>query len=71
MAYRVYDVKIRREDLVKAEKILLKHWNNGDIDAMRCDNNSGDEVTYWINPYVYEDLEEVVNEFKQAGIQVL
>lgn len=69
--YRVYNVTIRRNDLVKAEKILLKHWNDGNIDAMRCDNNSGDEVTYWINPYIYEDLENIMNEFKQVGIQVL
>ena len=69
--YRVYNVTIRKNDLVKAEKILLKHWNDGDIDAMRCDNNSEDEVTYWINPYIYEDLETIMDEFKQVGIQVL
>ena len=69
--YRVYSVTIRKEDLSKAELILLKHWNNGDIDAMRTDNRQVNEVTYWINPYIYEDLENIKNEFKLAGIQIL
>ena len=69
--YRVYDVKIRKEDRKRAEKILLKHWNDGDIDAMRADDREKESVTYWIEPYVYEDLETIISEFKEAGIQVL
>ena len=67
--YRVYSITIRREDLVKAEKILLKHCNDGDIDAMRCDDKQNGTVTYLINPYIYEDFETIKNEFKEAGIQ--
>lgn len=69
--YRVYSITIRREDLLKAEKIILKHWNDGDIDAVRCDDSHGESITYWINPYIYEDLETIKNEFKLSGIQIL
>lgn len=69
--YRAHDVKIRKADLNKAEPILLKHWNDGDIDAMRCDDRQSDEVTYWITPYIYEDFENIKNEFELAGIQIL
>ena len=69
--YRVYDVKIQKEDQVKADDILLKHWNAGDIDAISSDNRENGIVTYWINPYIYEDLETIKNEFKLAGIQIL
>lgn len=69
--YRVYSITIRKEDLDKAEEILLKHLNNGDIDAVRRDDSQKDEVTYQINPYIYEDLEIIKNEFALAGIQIL
>lgn len=68
--YRVYDVTIRKEDSEKAEKILVQHWNDGDIDDMHVRIQSK-TVTYWINPYIYEDFETIKNEFKLAGIQIL
>ena len=75
MAYQVYDVKIRREFTEKADEILFKHWNNGDINTVNFNieknHNGPDTVTYWIQPYIYEDFEAIKDEFKQAGIQVL
>lgn len=69
--YRIHDVKIQRADLDKADEILLKHWFNGDIDTMTTDRREKNTVTYWIRPYIYEDLENIKNEFKLVGIQIL
>lgn len=69
--YRIYDVKIHRGNRDMADKILSKHWYDGDIDTMTTDLREKDAVTYWIAPYVYEDLETIKNEFQLAGIQIL
>lgn len=71
--FQVYTIKIRKEDREKADAILLKYWNNGDIDTVTNEEQIGERltlVTYWIRPFVYEDLEAIRNEFKQAGIQM-
>ena len=71
--YQAYSVKILAEDRAKADNILMKHV--ADIDDIRITaqkNNDGiSEATYWIRPYIYEDFETIVNEFKEAGIRVL
>ena len=71
--YRVHSVKILAVDRAKADEILAKH--NSDIDYIRISaqkNKDGiSEATYWIGPYIYEDFEAIVNEFKEAGIHIV
>ena len=71
--YRVHSVKIQAEDRAKADTILAKHIH--DIDDIRISaqkNSDGNsEATYWIKPYIYEDLETIKNEFKEAGIRII
>ncbi len=75
--YRSYDIKIREVDRAKADAILMRHCVEGDIDDIKIDtirhvNQDGTcEITYWIGPYIYEDLEAIVKEFKEAGIQII
>lgn len=73
--YQRQYVSILAEDYEKADKILMKHWNSGDIDNIggtrQKRNNGGDIIAFWIAPYVYEDFETIVNEFKEAGIQIV
>jgi hypothetical protein len=51
----------------------MKHTS--EIDDFRIsaqkNSNGGYTTTYWIKPYIYEDLERITDEFKQNGIQVL
>lgn len=74
--YRAHSVTIRKEDEDKADKILCEHYQKGDLDDHTIDpiHNKDREgnvtSTYWIKPYIYEDFETIVNEFKEAGIQV-
>ena len=69
--YRTYIVKIYGEDRAKVDDILMRHTS--DIDSIRISAQKNDddhsEVTYWIRPYIYEDYETILNEFKEAGIQ--
>lgn len=71
--YQKYSVTIKAEDRTKADDILLKHWYAGDLDdvggTMHKNSDGGWAVTYWIRPYIYEDYEAILNEFKEAGIQ--
>lgn len=75
--YRVHDVKIRKSDRNKADAILWEHYDKGDLDdftvdvIVHKDRDGNDVITYRIKPYIYEDLETIINEFKQAGIEVL
>ena len=73
--YRKYCVRIQEKDRDKANSIIKMHWNRGDIDDVsrtRQENHDGGVIiTYWIRPYVYEDFESIVEEFKEAGIQVI
>ena len=68
--YRAHDVTIRAKYREVADAILVKH--NDDIDdiAITAQRNCYGEpmVTYWIAPYIYEDFENIVNEFREAGI---
>lgn len=68
--YRFHNVKIMREDVEKAEKILTVHDEIGDIHHINVEVRP-DAISYWIAPYIYEDLEKIVDEFKLAGIQIL
>ena len=77
--YRVHEIKIRREDYVLANPILLKHELLGDIDEMDWEEYNAKTmeginetyIVYRIRPFIYEDFETIIKEFKEAGIQVL
>lgn len=69
--YQNCDVKIRKVDVDKVRDILTNRENIGDIDHWcfsRWDENT---VLCSIAPIVSDDLETIVDEFKQNGIQVL
>lgn len=71
--YQAHDVCIRKEDREKADAILDSHYQTGDIDDTQevWETRDGVEtITYHIHPYIYEDFEAIIQEFKQAGIQV-
>ena len=68
--YRFHIVKIRREDVEKAEKILTEHDEIGDIHHINVEVRP-EAITFWIAPYIYEDFEKIIDEFKLAGIQIL
>lgn len=73
--YRSHVVAILKEDCKKAEEILQKHWMQGNIDLVTYTekkNSDGVVATVFrISPYIYEDFEAIVNEFKQEGIRVM
>lgn len=76
--YRVHNVTIRADDRDKADAILEKHYHIGNIDAtVIADGVTKDggelisTVCYWISPYIYDDFERIVNEFKQEGIRIM
>lgn len=72
MAYRVHSITVRKEDQFKADEIINEHWDLGELDDARYEvhwNSDGTStVTYWLNPYVYEDFEAIKKEFQEAGI---
>lgn len=74
--YRAYYINIRESDVSKVNDILIRHDAMGDLDDYTyCSVPYTDEagnrwVTYKIKPYIYEDLETIIGEFKQAGILV-
>lgn len=70
--YRLHDVTINGKYRDEANTIIKKHIDAGDIDKIYAarDYVKGN-ITYWITPYIYEDLETIMDEFKEAGIQIL
>jgi hypothetical protein len=73
--YQSHVVAIPKEDHKKADEILHKYWMRGDIDLVTYTekkNRDGVVATVFrISPYIYEDFEAIVNEFKQEGIRVM
>ena len=75
--FQVHDVKIRKDDREKADAILWKHYDKGDLDDVTVDviihqdRDGNDVITYRIAPYLYEDFETIVKEFKEAGIRMM
>ena len=69
--YRAYDVTVRKEDRDMAITILELH----DVDEIECSEEKQRDgsiaITYRIRPYLCEDIDDIVNEFKQNGIQIL
>lgn len=69
--YRKYDVKIRREDVEKTFRILIKLENDGDVDRwsfIRWDENT---VYCSIAPIISDDMDMIKEKFRKAGIQIL
>jgi hypothetical protein len=76
--YRVHNVTIRKEDRDKADAIIEKHYLAGDIDEVYTEKRAAHvdgelimTVSYWISPYICEDLQIIIDEFKQEGIQII
>ena len=73
--YRGYMITIEQKDLSKAMDIILKYDTNGDLDKISRHVSGGKpgnlKITFKLHPYIYEDFEKIVSEFKEAGIQVL
>ena len=63
--YRAHDITIRKEDQAKADAILEQH----DVDEITCEYGST-RITYWIRPYLCEDIDDIMKDFKDNGIQV-
>ena len=70
--YQVHNVTIQKEDQEKADAILYSHqYDYDDIHVGEDVDSEGNRtITYWIKPYIYEDFEDIVNEFKENGIRV-
>ena len=68
--YRVYSITVWKEDSNKADAIIKKYRENNYFDDMHVENRSH-TVVYWLNLHVSDDLEKIINKFKEAGIQVL
>jgi hypothetical protein len=78
MAYQGYSVIIQDKDHSKAMEILEKHRTAGDIDDIHfarhfftIDGARILIVHYRIHPYIYEDLDTIMNEFEREGIRIL
>lgn len=75
--FQVHDVRIRKDDREKADAILWKHYDNGDLDEVTIDviihkdREGNDVITYRIAPYLYEDFETIIKEFIEAGIRII
>ena len=68
--YRVHSIKVRKEDSEKAEMILDKYQKKNYFDDIRYLGDSN-TVIYWFNPYLSDDIDTIMDEFKEAGIQIL
>ena len=75
MAYRVYDIAVRKEDEVKADAIIDYFMSNHDLDDYYVeehhDSNGETKVIFRVIPYISDDLEVIRNELKLNGIKLL
>ena len=75
MMHQVFSITIEASYREKADGILLKYWNNGDIDTLLNDTQYHADgyytITYWLQLYCSEDIEAIKNEFQENGIKVL
>ena len=75
--YRVHTITIRKADRDKADKILWKHYDDGDLDDLTIDvivhkdRDGNPLITYRMKTYIYEDFKTIISEFKEAGIQIV
>ena len=73
MAYHKHSITVDRKDAGKADAILNKYWNNYDINHISSsDQNSKDKstTTYRFELVVSDDLENIKDEFREAGIEL-
>ena len=66
-----YHWKIRKTDERMACGILCHRKKKGDVDRWYFSRWDEDTTLCAISPVVSDDLEEIKNEFKEAGIQIL
>jgi hypothetical protein len=71
--FRVYCIELAKTDQDKAEKILHKHCVDDEIDIKHMEQSYRYRIAtvqYWLTCTVSDDLESIVNELKDAGIEV-
>lgn len=74
--YNRHNVTVRTYDQDKADAIMMKYKDKEYFDeylgsyAERNDDGSV-TITYRVAPYISEELEEIKNEFRDNGIQVM
>ena len=74
--YKGYYITVRTDNRYRVDAILDRHDRLGEIDRIDsvCGQRNADgtvSITYRIAPYIYEDLEAIMDEFKRKGIRVL
>lgn len=73
--YQVHSITIREEDEAIANVILNIHRWDYDEDELRIEHGRHRDgvsvVTYWIKPYIYDDFETILSEFKDNSILVM
>lgn len=73
--YQVHSITIREEDEATANVILNIHRWDYDEDELRVEHGHHRDgvrvVTYWIKPYIYDDFETILSEFKDNSILVM
>lgn len=69
--YRRYFIKIQKDDVDKADTVLVNRMDNGDLDYYEFRRWDEGVTLCVIAPIIYEDLETILDEFKKAGIQIL
>lgn len=69
--YQFYFLKIRRVDTHKARDILNNRQEHGDVDRWRFSRWDENNVLCVFSPIVSDDYDEIKDEFRLAGIQIL
>lgn len=71
--YRPHYITIKKEDFDKADAIVRKHCDLGDIDDYSVYEEvrwNSIVVVFKIRMYVSDDLEVIENEFRESGIEL-
>ncbi len=69
--YWPYYIKIRKEDVKKAQKILDDFENKRDIDSYRFERWNENIDLCSFTPIVSSDIPGIINKLKANGIQVI
>ncbi len=69
--YWPYYIKIRKEDVKKAQKILDDFENKRDIDSYRFERWDENIDLCSFTPIVSSDIPEIINKLKANGIQII
>lgn len=69
--YATHTVKIYEKDVSKLRDILKKRYEARDIESW-CFSTFNKDIMYcYIEPIVSDDMKDILNEIKQAGIQII